>query len=143
MLHINQTQATRDLPAGPGKSGAGKQINLERRALKVHPAVFPVELPQAFLTHYAGASEIVLDPFLGSGTTLIAAERLGRICYGMEIEPRYVDVAIARWEAETGESAVLVECVEPAAPPEPKPAPGIFKHERKGRREAVAHASAS
>jgi len=47
----------------------------------------------------------VHDPFLGSGTTLIAAERLGRRCYGMEIDPGYVDVSVARWEAETGEKA--------------------------------------
>ena len=46
------------------------------------------------------------DPFLGSGTTLIAAEQLGRTCYGIEIEPRYVDVTIRRWIALTGESPV-------------------------------------
>jgi DNA modification methylase len=51
----------------------------------------------------------VLDPFLGSGTTLIAAERLGRKCYGCEIEPRYADVILRRWEAETGREAALVE----------------------------------
>ena len=50
----------------------------------------------------------VYDPFLGSGTTMIAAEKLGRRCYGIEIEPRYVDVAIKRWEEMTGEKAVLL-----------------------------------
>lgn len=49
----------------------------------------------------------VYDPFLGSGTTLIAAEQLGRSCYAMEIAPQYVDVAIMRWEAYTGREAVL------------------------------------
>ncbi len=48
---------------------------------------------------------IVFDPFLGSGTTLIAAEQLGRRCFGMEIEPRYVDVAVTRWENLTGQKA--------------------------------------
>ncbi len=47
----------------------------------------------------------VYDPFLGSGTTLIAAERQNRTCYAMEIEPRYVDMAVARWEAYTSEKA--------------------------------------
>jgi DNA modification methylase len=51
----------------------------------------------------------VYDPFVGSGTTLIAAERLGRTCWAMDIEPRWCSATIARWEAETGESAVLAE----------------------------------
>jgi len=51
----------------------------------------------------------VLDVFLGSGSTLIACERTGRVCYGVEIDPHYVDVAIARWEAFTGEKAEKVE----------------------------------
>jgi DNA modification methylase len=49
--------------------------------------------------------EIVFDAFLGSGTTLIAAERTGRVCRGLEIDPLYVDTAIRRWEAITGECA--------------------------------------
>jgi DNA modification methylase len=48
----------------------------------------------------------VLDSFLGSGNTLLAAERIGRICYGMELEPRYVDLAIRRWQKQTGERAI-------------------------------------
>ena len=47
----------------------------------------------------------MLDLFLGSGTTLIACERTGRRCLGLELDPRYVDVAVARWEAFTGETA--------------------------------------
>mgnify|MGYP002364660951 FL=1 len=49
---------------------------------------------------------IVLDLFLGSGSTLIAAEKTGRICYGIEIDPRYVDVIIKRWEDYTGNKAI-------------------------------------
>jgi DNA modification methylase len=48
---------------------------------------------------------IVLDPFLGSGTTVIAAERTGRRCYGIELDPGYVDTAIRRWQILTGEKA--------------------------------------
>ena len=50
--------------------------------------------------------DIVLDSFLGSGTTVIAAERTGRRCYGMELDPAYVDTAIRRWQVLTGESAL-------------------------------------
>jgi DNA modification methylase len=48
----------------------------------------------------------VLDSFLGSGSTLIAAERTGRICYGIELDPLYVDTAIKRWQRHTGEHAI-------------------------------------
>jgi DNA modification methylase len=53
----------------------------------------------------------VYDPFTGSGTTLIAADKLGRRCWAMELDPRYVDVAVARWEAFTGGVAVKADAV--------------------------------
>jgi DNA modification methylase len=53
--------------------------------------------------------EVTYDPFLGSGTAIIAAEKTGTICYGMEIEPRYVDVAVKRWENHTGKKAERIE----------------------------------
>jgi len=53
--------------------------------------------------------ETVYDPFLGSGTTLIAAEQLGRTCYGTEISPAYVDVIVRRWQNLTGETATRVD----------------------------------
>ena len=54
-------------------------------------------------------SEVVLDPFLGSGTSLVAAEQLGRRCYGLEIDPAYCDAAVTRWEAFTGRKAEQVK----------------------------------
>jgi DNA modification methylase len=51
--------------------------------------------------------DIILDPFMGSGTTILAAERVGRRAYGLEIDPLYVDVAIRRWQAFTKRDAVL------------------------------------
>ena len=51
--------------------------------------------------------ESCYDPFLGSGTTLIAAERSGRVCYGVEINPKYVDVICRRWQMYTGKQAIL------------------------------------
>ena len=51
--------------------------------------------------------DLVYDPFLGSGTTLAAAELAERICYGMELDPKYVDVVVARWQQLTGKQATL------------------------------------
>jgi DNA modification methylase len=56
--------------------------------------------------------DIVVDPFLGSGSTLIAADKTGRVCRGIELDPLYVDVIIRRYEAATGNATVLVETGE-------------------------------
>ncbi len=66
-------------------------------------------LVQRAIENSSKPGDIVLDTFLGSGTSVIACERSGRICYGMELEPAYVDVAIARWESFTGEKAIREE----------------------------------
>ena len=55
----------------------------------------------------AAPGQPVYDPFLGSGTSVIAAETCGRLCYGLELDPAYVDVIVARWERFTGETARL------------------------------------
>jgi DNA modification methylase len=57
--------------------------------------------------------DIILDSFLGSGTTLIASERVGRVCYGMELDARYVDTAVRRWQKHTGDRAIHAETGEP------------------------------
>lgn len=67
-----------------------------------HPAVFPITLPAEFIAAYTNENEMVFDPFVGSGTTIIAANGLNRRGYGMEIEPHYCDIAISRIQAETG-----------------------------------------
>jgi DNA modification methylase len=56
--------------------------------------------------------QAVFEPFMGSGTTLIAAETIGRVCFGIELNPAYVDVAIDRWQQFTGANAVLAETGE-------------------------------
>jgi DNA modification methylase len=61
------------------------------------------------IRNHGGPEDDVYDPFLGSGTTLIAAEQLGRRCYGIEIEPGYCDVIIQRWETLTSRKAERVE----------------------------------
>jgi DNA modification methylase len=74
-----------------------------------HCAAFPCGLAEKGIKCYSPKDTSVYDPFLGSGTTLIACEKLGRRCYGMEIEPKYCDVIIKRWEDYTGGKAVLHE----------------------------------
>ena len=70
-----------------------------------HPTSKPVALVEAMVRNSSKSGEIVLDAFLGSGSTLIACERLGRRCFGVELDPRYVDVAVRRWEEFTGRKA--------------------------------------
>lgn len=77
-----------------------------------HPTVKPVALVAEAIRDVTRHGDIVIDPFLGSGTTILAAERTKRIGYGFEIAPQYVDVAIRRWETMTGRSAVLDETGE-------------------------------
>jgi len=72
-----------------------------------HPAKFPTGLPAFFIQAFSDVGDAWFEPFSGSGTTLIACEQLGRKCYAIEIEPRYVDVAIRRWEKLTGKQATL------------------------------------
>ena len=75
----------------------------------VHPTQKPVALAAQAITHTTNVGDSVLDLFGGSGSTLIACEQTNRVCYMMELDPKYCDVIIARWEKLTGETAVLVE----------------------------------
>lgn len=74
----------------------------------LHPTMKPLELIERGVENSSRAGEIVLDLFLGSGSTLIACERTGRVCYGLELDPHYASLAIARWEAFTGDTAMKV-----------------------------------
>ncbi len=75
--------------------------------LAMHPTVKPVALVADALRDCSLPGDLVLDAFMGSGTTLLAAEKLGRVCFGLEFDPGYVDVAVRRWEAYTKAEAVL------------------------------------
>jgi DNA methylase len=75
--------------------------------LAMHPTVKPVALVADAIKDCSRRNNLVLDPFAGSGTVLIAAERTGRRARAIEIDPHYVDVAVRRWEAYTGKAAVL------------------------------------
>jgi DNA modification methylase len=74
-----------------------------------HPTQKPVELSAQAITHTTLANDNVLDLFGGSGSTLIACEQTDRVCFMMELDPKYVDVIIARWEKLTGKQAQLIE----------------------------------
>ena len=74
-----------------------------------HPTQKPVEIIQRAITNSSEKEYTILDLFLGSGSTLIAAEKTGRICYGMEIDPKYVDVIIQRWQDYTNKKAVKLK----------------------------------
>ena len=78
-----------------------------------HPAVFPVNLALEIITAFSNGGEIVYEPFTGSGSQMLAAEKCGRYCYGMELAPIYVDLAVRRWQAFTGKRAVLESTGEP------------------------------
>ena len=78
----------------------------EGKLLAMHPTVKPVALVADALLDCSARGDLVLDGFLGSGTTLLAAERVGRCCHGIEIDPLYVDVAVRRWQRYTGEQAI-------------------------------------
>ena len=71
----------------------------------VHAATFSVEFASYYITTFSNKGESILDLFGGTGTTMIAAEQLGRKCYMMELDPHYCDVIIARWEKLTGQTA--------------------------------------
>src|ERR1019366_7241415 len=89
----------------PGVNTLSRQ-GAEGNLLALHPTVKPVALIADALLDCSSRGESVVDSFLGSGSTLLAAERTGRICYGIELDPLYVDTAIRRWQRHTGDHAV-------------------------------------
>jgi hypothetical protein len=76
-------------------------------ALAMHPTVKPVALVADAMRDCTSKGDLVFDPFLGSGTTVMAAEKIGRRCFGLEYEPAYVDVTVRRWQAYTKTDAIL------------------------------------
>jgi DNA modification methylase len=113
--HVNNVQLGRrgrsrsNVWTYPGASSLGSEA---RRGLQDHPTVKPTALLEDALLDITNRGDFVIDPFLGSGSTLIAAEKAGRICYGVELDTQYVDVIIARFRAATGQWAVLDESGE-------------------------------
>jgi DNA modification methylase len=84
----------------------------DQDATTVHGTQKPVECMRRPMLNNSSPGQAVFEPFMGSGTTLIAAETTGRVCYGIELNPTYVDVAIERWQQFTGANAVLADSGE-------------------------------
>ena len=89
--------------AGVNAFGADRDASLA-----MHPTVKPVQMLSDAIMDVTRRGDIVLDGFLGSGSTLIASERTGRVCYGVELDAGYVDVTVRRWETISGKRATLV-----------------------------------
>lgn len=81
----------------------------EGNLLALHPTVKPVQMVADALMDCSDRGDIILDSFLGSGSTLIAADKVERICYGLELDPVYVDTSIVRWQKLTGKKAIHSE----------------------------------
>ena len=88
----------------PGVNSFGKG---RMEALASHPTVKPVALVADAMRDCTTKGDVVLDPFIGSGTTILAGEKIGRKVFGLEVDPKYVDVAIQRWETYTKREATL------------------------------------
>ena len=84
-----------------------KSASGENKNANIHNATFPVDLPLTFLKHAYQEGSTVLDLFAGTGTTMIACEKLGMKCYMVDIEPIYVDVIVQRYVDYTGNSKVI------------------------------------
>lgn len=89
----------------PG-SNSFSRLTGEGNLLEMHPTAKPVSLVADAIRDCSRRGDIILDSFLGSGTTLIAAHRAKRVCYGIELNPIYVDIAVRRWQALSGQKAV-------------------------------------
>ena len=88
--------------------GASSLSSDARKGLEFHPTVKPVAMLEDALLDVTNRGDIIIDPFIGSGSTLIAAHRTGRICYGVELDRHYVDLVVGRYELLTGQKAVLI-----------------------------------
>jgi len=86
-----------------------RRIQMTSEHLKEHPTQKPTDLALRAIESDTKTGQLIVDLYLGSGSTLIAAEKKNRKCYGMELDPIYVDVIIKRWEQWTGEKAELVK----------------------------------
>ena len=99
--------------SGPKQKGIARPGNVIRlqgnTEIWEHPAMYPVGLPEFIIKLTTLRGDTVFDPFLGAGSTLIAAEKTKRVCYGTELQPKYVDIILARWEQFTGQKAVKLD----------------------------------
>lgn len=121
-IHISGTRVVRQKDGSTKRSTQGDTSHKFKKMESVsticsetgairseHPAVFPVALPSEYIQAMTNEGDVVIEPFGGSGTTLIACEQLNRKCRIMELDCHYADVIIARWEKLTGKKALRIE----------------------------------
>jgi DNA modification methylase len=89
----------------PSANNFGRNNGEDSKLLKLHPTVKPVAMLADAIMDCTARGDLVLDSFLGSGSTLVAAEKVGRRCCGLEIDPLYVDLIIRRWQSFGGAEA--------------------------------------
>ena len=110
-IHIFSPKGNRAIGAKPFRGTLRNIIHFQKQTKNeyndIHNATFPLEMALHFVENFSIDS--VLDPLGGTGTTLIACEKLDRKCYMMELEPRYIDVIIDRWEKSTGKTAIKIK----------------------------------
>lgn len=106
---INQTQATSDLKTKGTHQLTGVPKDGRIHKIKEHPAPYPTKIPAGAITHLTNKGENIIDPFGGTGSSLLAAEQLNRNCFVMEMSASYCDIIIRRWEDFTGQKAELIE----------------------------------
>lgn len=94
---------------GPGMAYPGNRLPTFSGSHEAfgHAAAFPVGLPDFFIRAFTDEGDVTFDPFMGSGSTLIASHKNNRVSFGMEISPTYCDVIVKRWEEFTGKQATL------------------------------------
>lgn len=109
MVIVFGGNGSRTIPMGDFHGNFGNIVRIVSKGKNefsnIHAAVFPIEFPVWAIRDLCGKSKSVYDPFGGTGTTLIACEQLNRKCYMMELDPKYIDVIIQRWENLTGKKA--------------------------------------
>ena len=105
----NGTIGTKEFQAIPNIVEITRSCNGNNQYAKIHNAVFPEALPIYFIDNLVKIKGSVLDPFCGTGTTLIACEKLNRKCYAIELTPLYCDVIIQRWQNLTGKDAIRID----------------------------------
>jgi DNA modification methylase len=85
------------------------KVSKDNTSSYMHPTQKPVEVNQKALQYFTKKNDVVVDLFLGSGSNLIACQTMGRIMAGMELDPKYCDVIVQRWEEFTGKKAELLK----------------------------------
>jgi len=112
LLFFSEENASRKIPYSSWRGTVSNVFIIGRQSKNdnsdIHGATMPVELPLTLFKEVHNKCKSILDPFCGTGTTIIAAEQLNRKCYAIEIEPKYCDVSIKRWEEFTGKKAVKI-----------------------------------